>query len=323
MSLILDALKRAERERKLGQAPAPLDEVAAPPPLPESRPQQQRWIAALAVAAALLVAAAALWFRAAGKAEPAAAAPEPAAAAPAVVEPTAPPVEDRASARIEDGDNIASLDDLTGEVPVTTDNDFVPVETDPPANLRAAPVAPGPTLYTPSMAPERTAAQPAAPKPAPATVVAASPPAPGPAPITLDPAPALAAETDATSSAAVPPASHPSAPDTAVHSAPEGQPPAAERPAAATTEVPPAAAAAPPGLRRLKDMPAAYRAEFPPLAVDVHVYNADPQRRFVLVNGKRYREGDPLAEGPRIAEIVADGLVVDWRNERVLYTLNR
>lgn len=318
MSLILDALKRAERERKLGQAPAPLDEVAAPPPLPESRPQQQRWIAALAVAAALLVAAAALWFRAAGKAAPAVANPELAAAAPAVVEPTAPPVEDRASARIEDGDSIASLDDLTGEVPVTTDNDFVPVETDPPANPGAAPVAPGPTLYTPSMAPERQAAQPAAPKPAPAAaaVVAAAPPAPGPAPITLDPAPALAAETDAASSVAVSPASHPSAPGTAVHSAPEGQPPATDRPAAATTEVPP-------GLRRLKDMPAAYRAEFPPLAVDVHVYNADPQRRFVLVNGKRYREGDPLAEGPRIAEIVADGLVVDWRNERVLYTLNR
>ena len=28
MSLILDALKRAERERKLGQAPAALDELA-------------------------------------------------------------------------------------------------------------------------------------------------------------------------------------------------------------------------------------------------------------------------------------------------------
>lgn len=105
-----------------------------------------------------------------------------------------------------------------------------------------------------------------------------------------------------------------------MHSAAEGSP-ATDRPAATTAEVPPAAA--PVGLRRLKDMPAAYRAEFPPLSVDVHVYNADPQRRFVLVNGKRYREGDPLAEGPRIAEIVADGLVVDWRNERVLYTLNR
>lgn len=319
MSLILDALKRAERERKLGQAPAPLDEVAAPPPLPESRPQQQRWIAALAVAAALLVAAAALWFRTASNetppaaAVPAVATPE-SVAAPTVVEPAAPPVDDPSSARIEDGDSIASLDDLTGEVPVTTDNDFVPVETDPPAITRAAPVAPGPTLYTPSVPQDRQAAQPAAPQPAPAVVSAA--PAPGPAPITLDPAPTRPVETDATSSPAVPSAAPPSVPDTAPHAAAEGQPSAAT----AAGEPPPAA---PTGLRRLKDMPAAYRAEFPPLAVDVHVYNADPQRRFVLVNGKRYREGDPLAEGPRIAEIVADGLVVDWRNERVLYTLNR
>lgn len=70
-------------------------------------------------------------------------------------------------------------------------------------------------------------------------------------------------------------------------------------------------------------MPSTYRAEFPALSVDVHVYNADPQRRFVLINGKRYREGDPLAEGPRLAEIVPDGMVVDWRGERVVYTLNR
>ena len=77
------------------------------------------------------------------------------------------------------------------------------------------------------------------------------------------------------------------------------------------------------GLRRLRDMPANYRAEFPPLSVDVHVYNADPARRFVLVNGKRYVEGTALAEGPRIVEIVSDGMVVEWRSERIVYAISR
>ena len=43
MSLILDALKRAERERKLGQTPAALDEVAPPPPPPPGKPNRRRF----------------------------------------------------------------------------------------------------------------------------------------------------------------------------------------------------------------------------------------------------------------------------------------
>ncbi len=67
-------------------------------------------------------------------------------------------------------------------------------------------------------------------------------------------------------------------------------------------------------------MPPAYRAEFPSITIDVHVYNDSPQRRFVLINGRRYREGDALSEGPRIAQIVPEGIVFDWRNEQVLYS---
>ena len=66
-------------------------------------------------------------------------------------------------------------------------------------------------------------------------------------------------------------------------------------------------------------MPPGYRAEFPPITVDVHAYNGNPQKRFVLINGRRYREGDVISEGPRIAQIIAEGIVFDWRNEQVLY----
>ncbi len=75
------------------------------------------------------------------------------------------------------------------------------------------------------------------------------------------------------------------------------------------------------GARNYREMSPNYRAEFPTLSVDVHVYNDDPQRRFVILNGKRYREGDTLAEGPKLVAIVANGVVLDWRGERVLYSL--
>ena len=85
-------------------------------------------------------------------------------------------------------------------------------------------------------------------------------------------------------------------------------PPADAVPAEPASTPPPATAD-----RQLQEMPENFRAGFPALTVDVHVYNSDPQRRFVLVGGKRYHEGDTLAEGPRIVSIVPDGLVFDWQ----------
>ncbi len=70
-------------------------------------------------------------------------------------------------------------------------------------------------------------------------------------------------------------------------------------------------------------MPENYRANFPAFTVDVHVYNRDPRRRFVMINGKRYHEGDTLAEGPRILAIVAEGIVFDWQGQQVLYAMSR
>ena len=39
--------------------------------------------------------------------------------------------------------------------------------------------------------------------------------------------------------------------------------------------------------------------------------------------GKRYHEGDTMAEGPRIIAIVPEGLVLDWQGEQVLYAIAR
>ena len=57
--------------------------------------------------------------------------------------------------------------------------------------------------------------------------------------------------------------------------------------------------------------------------VEIHVYEKQAQRRFVMVNGRKYREGERLAEGPALIEIVPEGMVLEFRGEKVLYTLAR
>lgn len=95
--------------------------------------------------------------------------------------------------------------------------------------------------------------------------------------------------------------------------------PLPETPAATIVTTPPAA----PSARPLKQMPPSFRNEFPKLVVDVHVYDDNPLRRFILVNGKKYREADALLEGPRVIEIAPDGVVVEHRGSQVLLELAR
>jgi general secretion pathway protein B len=74
---------------------------------------------------------------------------------------------------------------------------------------------------------------------------------------------------------------------------------------------------------QLRDMPAAYRAQFPALTVQVHVYDDDPQRRWVLIDGRRYTEGGTLAAGPELVSIEADGVVLNFRGESIWWPLQR
>ncbi len=77
--------------------------------------------------------------------------------------------------------------------------------------------------------------------------------------------------------------------------------------------------APPPQVPRLSEMPSDYRAAFPAISLDVHSYDSAPKKRFIMIAGKRYNEGDALAEGPRIVQIVPDGVVFDFRGEQVLF----
>ncbi|MFT4046436.1 MAG: general secretion pathway protein GspB, partial [Solimonas sp.] len=86
--------------------------------------------------------------------------------------------------------------------------------------------------------------------------------------------------------------------------------------AAASATVPPTPAAT--GITPLRDMPDTYRAQFPVRTLDVHVYDPDPARRWIMIDGRRYGEGQTLDSGPRVAQITDGGVVFDFQNALVL-----
>lgn len=278
MSLILDALKKAEQDRHAGQAPV-LDEMLvrrAPVTRRRENDSQQILLLAGAIAAVLFaLAGIAYWLWPSAETAPAAASaaapvavaapPAPLAAAVAPAEPALridperleAPVADVPEEPVPSGDTGAALamtmDELDADVP----------QDSPTKPRRDAPPAPPPLPATETEPEPTPAAEPAS--PAPAAAIAATPP----------PSPAVAATPE------------------------------------------PATAA----VRPLKEMPPAFRSEFPRLVVDVHVYNDNPLRRFVLVNGKKYRETDTLVDGPRVVEITPEGVIVEHRGSRVLVQL--
>lgn len=73
----------------------------------------------------------------------------------------------------------------------------------------------------------------------------------------------------------------------------------------------------------LQSLPAEFRRSLPELNLDVHVYNQKPAKRFVMINSRRYREGDSLREGPLLETITLDGAVLSHRGRRFRILLHR
>jgi general secretion pathway protein B len=57
------------------------------------------------------------------------------------------------------------------------------------------------------------------------------------------------------------------------------------------------------------------------LRVDLHVYSNNPRERFVLINMRRYTEGQQLPNGATVEEITTDGVVIYQNGTR--YRLDR
>lgn len=66
------------------------------------------------------------------------------------------------------------------------------------------------------------------------------------------------------------------------------------------------------------ELPLAIRRDLPELSLSIHVFSAQPQSRFVLINGERRLEGDDLGQGARLLEIRREGALVEFRDYRFL-----
>ena len=69
----------------------------------------------------------------------------------------------------------------------------------------------------------------------------------------------------------------------------------------------------------LRDLPENSRSSLNQYEVNVHVFDDDPIRRFVLINMDKYKEGDRIINnGPLVEKITPAGVVVDYGNGRAL-----
>ncbi|MDC8014064.1 general secretion pathway protein GspB [Tahibacter soli] len=203
-----------------------------------------------------------------------------------------------------------------------------PAGTNPLAPGEAAPVALGaPPAETVPNDPAGVAAK-AAVKQKQNAVAAAPPQTPPQTP----PAPATTAKAAAApatlNNATTKPAAPPSAPPPAAAQAPAPAPPAAQAPAAAPPAAPAPAAGAPvaaappaPPLEQLPlywQLPLNIRKDLPALKLSMHVYSPTPEQRFVVLNGNRQKEGDDLGADVRLTEIRVDGAVLEFHGQRFL-----
>lgn len=252
MSLLLDALRKADRERRSGQPLSPFDE----PPTPDTsrtddrsavaapNPGSQRALLAVlwGILIAVLLLALVVWQRGPEALPTTTVTPTPAAATP-TPRPTAA---------------VATAHSTTPDVSSSFEEIYSLDE-----------------LAMPALQPIDAA---------PASAAASTPDL-----TVTEPAPT-------SSSAFVPPLPTPDSNDT-TNAAPD---------------------ALPDDVVQQRDLPAAVRERIPAYAINVHVYNDDPARRFVLIGGERYGEGSTLDGGHRLLQIAPRGLVIDVDGQKVL-----
>ena len=66
----------------------------------------------------------------------------------------------------------------------------------------------------------------------------------------------------------------------------------------------------------LDDMSPDFRERVPDLGINVYVYAEEPERRFVMINMRKYREGNRLGEGLVLEAIGKEALTLDFEGTR-------
>jgi general secretion pathway protein B len=72
------------------------------------------------------------------------------------------------------------------------------------------------------------------------------------------------------------------------------------------------------GVPLYQELSVAPGARLPQLRLDLHVYAARPQDRFVMINMHKLREGEALPEGVRLESVTPEGAVLSYNGSRFL-----
>lgn len=143
-------------------------------------------------------------------------------------------------------------------------------------------------------------------------------------------APTPTAPTVATSTTPLAPVEHPGATSarraTAAHAPPQAAPELEDVVVFESIKTP--SAPAPKAAQRFNDLvdiselPGQLHIAMLALELNVHVYDDDPAKRFVLIDMKRYAEGHALPQGPVIEAITPDGVVLAYQGQRFMIRQN-
>ncbi|MDR7134739.1 general secretion pathway protein B [Lysobacter niastensis] len=284
MSLILDALRKSEAERRRGQSPDLYTELPPPSRRTAKRMLPWQWLALVAGTLAIAGWAARGYWN-----ESPTGAPNAVAAVDArdLVDTGPTPSEIAPSSVLGDGASIPPVTMPTAAMPRPATTASLPAtSTMTPSGFTPAPVGPA----TAGPVPARTAPATQAPaKPDPPVVEAPV--------VAMSAAPPRPRETLATAPAPTP----------AIEAPPEPASPARAEPSPAPATVAPL---------RLSDLSTADRQQLPPLKISMHMWGQGPSQRFAIIDGARVTEGDRI--GPAVVdEISADGVVLAWNGLRV------
>jgi general secretion pathway protein B len=116
--------------------------------------------------------------------------------------------------------------------------------------------------------------------------------------------------------APVPSGAAPSGPDVVRAPEPVLTPPAAPARSTSLPIVAPIARGEGDETIALSDLSVEERKALPPLKLSMHMWNDDPARRFVILDGNRLGEGDRVGNAVIVA-ITSDGAVLDWNGRRI------
>lgn len=283
MSLILDALRKAERERELGKVPT----IGSQLPM-RRRPDSLRrgpWLAAIAVVALAVMAGVAwstrdAWWPAGETVE-------------AVAGSTGASVDPGASAVVTSSSGAAVVAAPEGPPPAAMPD---PAEEARRVAEQALAVAEAAKREAEKAAAAATAPQ----EPVPAAPVS-TPDVAAPAPTaggieSMPTAPGAALQPDVPGATPTPPVAE------------------AAKPA---PEPPPVEPATPP-VPLVWELPLAVRQSLPKLSIAMHVYAEEPTRRFVILDDQRLVEGESATGGIAVREIRRDSVVLEYQGQRFL-----